>query len=697
MKSIKALALILLATPLALVAQIDRSHAPEPGPAPVIELGESTISTLENGLKVIVVENHRLPQVSWSINFEHTPIAEGNKAGILGMFGELIKSGTESMTKAQIDEAIDFIGGSIYSSSSYISGSSLTKHSSTLLDIMSDVIFNPSFPQSELDKLKTQSLSGLAAAETSPNDISNNLTKTLLFGNSHPYGSVTTAETLEAISREDFVDHHSTYFRPNTAYLVVVGDITPEEALATAEARFGSWEKGTVPYQRWEIPARPVGQKVCFAPLDGSVQSLIKLTHIVNLRPGSPDAIAVSVMNSILGGGAFSGRLMQNLREDKAFTYGARSSVSTSPLIGSFTAYADVRNEVTDSAVTEFIYEIRRMINEPVDSSSLAMTKSYMTGSFARSLESPRTVARFALNIERYNLPEDYYATYLEKLSSISIEEVQRVARKYLTPDQIFITCVGSPEIAERLIPFATSGQVELFDAYGQQLVERREAGEGVSVESVVKNHYNAIGGLKKISKLKSVVKKGSIEIGGAMTLSYESSTSFKKSVGSLTALNMSGQNIMTSTTTPSGGTMSQMGPKQPVTGSELLHKQWSELNPTFLLAHSDYGISAELLGIESINGTDYYVIKYTDSEGTFTDTYFFEVESGLMRLNKNTSDGGEGPVKSSTEYNNYIDLGDGIKFALEIKTQAGAQTMNVRIGSVELNAVVDTSLFNLD
>ena len=179
--------------------------------------------------------------------------------------------------------------------------------------------------------------------------------------------------------------------------------------MAQAKKWFGSWEKSDIPYHRWETPALPQGNKVCVAPLDGSVQSLLKLTHIVNLRPESEDAIPVSVMNSILGGGAFSGRLMQNLREDKAFTYGARSSLSTDPIVGDFVAYADVRNEVTDSAVTEFLIEIRRMANEPVDSSTLAMTKSYMTGSFARSLENPSTVARFALNIEKYGLPADYY------------------------------------------------------------------------------------------------------------------------------------------------------------------------------------------------------------------------------------------------------------------------------------------------
>ncbi|MAO46435.1 MAG: peptidase M16 [Crocinitomicaceae bacterium] len=679
----KAIALLIAAAPIALVAQIDRSSAPAAGPAPIIELGESTVSKLENGLTVIVVENHRIPQVSWSLDFEHTPVFEGDKVGILGMFGDLMKSGTVSKSKAELDEAIDFIGGSIYASSNYFSGSSLTKHSDALLELMSDVLFNPSFPEAELNKLKTQMISGLAASETSPNDISSNLTRTLLYGSNHPYGEVTTAESIEAITREDFINHHNTYFRPNSTYLVIVGNITFDNAMAQAEKWFGSWEKSDIPYHRWETPALPQGNKVCLAPLDGSVQSLLKLTHIVNLRPGSEDAITVSVMNSILGGGAFSGRLMQNLREDKAFTYGARSSLSTDPIVGNFVAYADVRNEVTDSAVTEFLIEIRRMTNEPVDSSTLAMTKSYMTGSFARSLENPSTVARFALNIEKYGLPADYYATYLEELSMVTIEDVQRVAKKYLRPDQLYITCVGSPEIIESLKGFSHTGQVELFDAYGKQLIERRDVSEGVTGESVVANHYNACGGLKKISKLKSIVKKGSVEIGGAMTLGFEEKTSYsKKNKKSMKNISMSGQVIMTSTVTPEGASISQMGPEEKLEGADLIVAQWTELSPVFLNNSDDYGLNADLLGIENINGVEYHVIKYTNEDDSISESYYFSVESGLLSMSKN--------LNSSTEYNKYIDLGDGILFPLEVKVTSGPQSMNFRISSVELNSTIE-------
>ena len=255
--------------------------------------------------------------------------------------------------------------------------------------------------------------------------------------------------------------------------------------------------------------------------MDGAVQSVLKLTHTVTIPPGSKDAIAVSVMNSILGGGAFSGRLMQNLREDKAFTYGARSNISIDPLLGAFTAYADVRNEVTDSAVVEFLYEIRRMKTEPVDSASFAVTKNYMTGSFARSLENPNTAARFALNIQRYNLPADYYLTYLEKLNAVTIEDVQRVAKNHLRPDQLHITCVGNISVAESLTKFATNGTVELFDAYGKPIIERTSAEDGVTSEMVIKGHYEAIGGVKSISKLSGVLRTGSMEMGGGMTLSF--------------------------------------------------------------------------------------------------------------------------------------------------------------------------------
>ena len=399
-------------------------------------------------------------------------------------------------------------------------------------------------------------------------------------------------------------------------------------------------------------------------------------------------------MNNILGGGIFSGRLMQNLREDKAFTYGARSSLSTDELSGRFTAYADVRNEVTDSAVVEFMYEIRRMTSELVDEESLSITKNSMTGSFARALESPNTVARFALNIEKYDLPEDYYATYLEKLNSVTAEDILRVAKQYLRPDQIYITCVGSREVMDKLKQFSTTGVVELFDPYGQPLVERKKAPEGVTVETVLTDYYNARGGVKQLKKIKTLEKAGSIEIGGQMTLGYNSKSSYKGTLGNVTALSMSGMEVMKTIVNDTEAYMEQMGQKQQLEGSQLVSTLWENLSATHLLNADQYGISSELLGTENINGTDYYVIAFTHESGEFTSTFFFDMETGLLSMEKGVAKEGEEVSTTSTTFSKYMDVGKGVLFPYEIVTQAGPQTISTRLSSVTPGVKVNTDLF---
>ncbi|MGB0167344.1 MAG: M16 family metallopeptidase, partial [Luteibaculum sp.] len=360
MKHITSL-LILLSFTLASFAQVDRSKAPEPGPAPKIQIGKSEKFTLENGLKVIVVENNKRPVVSYSLTLDYVPFMEGEVAGNAAIAGSLLRAGTANMSKAEIDKNIDFIGATLVTSSNGIYGQSLSKHSDKLLSIFSDVLLNPSFPAEELEKEKKKTISGLAAAKEDPNAIMSNVSRALTYGKNHPYGELETEKTVGNISVETCKDFYNTYFRPNIAYLVIVGDITRAEAEAKAKKYFGSWKKQEVPMAKLPEVKGPQGKQVCFVPKTGAVQSVINVTYPINLKPGAPDAIPATVMNSILGGGVFSGRLMQNLREDKGYTYGARSSLDTDPYVASFTAYASVRNEVTDSSVTEFLYELDRI------------------------------------------------------------------------------------------------------------------------------------------------------------------------------------------------------------------------------------------------------------------------------------------------------------------------------------------------
>jgi zinc protease len=421
-----------------------RKTAPAPAPARDIQLGTYTAFDLENGLKVIVVENHKLPRVSYQLSLNNDALIEGEKAGYTSFAGDLISKGTTTRSKAQIDETIDYIGASLSTSASGIFASSLKKHTDKLLDVMTDVLYNPTFPKDEFEKIRKRTASNLASAKTNPEAIAGNIRSIVNFGKNHPYGEVQTDETIKNITIEDCKTYYNTFFKPNNAYLVIVGDITPAEAKMQAEKFFTPWKKGDVPVVKYANPEYPAGRQVRFGNKDGAVQSVINISYPIDMKPGGDDVIKANLMNSILGGGIFSGRLMQNLREKKAFTYGARSNISTDKLIGNFNAFASVRNEVTDSAVTEFIYELDRIVKEPVSSADLSLAKNSMTGNFGRSLESPQTIANFALNTYRYNLPKDYYNNYLKNLEAVSINDVQEMAKKYIRPENCNIVVVGN-------------------------------------------------------------------------------------------------------------------------------------------------------------------------------------------------------------------------------------------------------------
>ncbi|MDZ7650676.1 MAG: insulinase family protein [Cytophagales bacterium] len=231
------------------------------------------------------------------------------------------------------------------------------------------------------------------------------------------------------------------------------------------------------------------------------------------MKPGTQDAIKARVTNQILGGG-FSARLMQNLREKHGYTYGAGSRLSADNLIGNFNASASVRNEVTDSSVYEFLSELKRMVNEPVEEKELVAAKAEISGSFGRSLENPQTIAGFALNTAKYNLPKDYYNNYLKYVDAITLADVQATAKKYIRPDNAHIIVVGKgSDVADKLAKF---GEVKHFDIYGEPYVPVKASAlpVGLTAEKVISNYINAIGGSKKIQELKSVktVSKATIQ-----------------------------------------------------------------------------------------------------------------------------------------------------------------------------------------
>ena len=618
-----------------------RSSAPEPGPARAIELGEYNSFTLDNGLKVIVVENHKLPRVSYQLTLANDPILEGEQAGYVSMAGDLMATGTKTRTKAELDADIDFIGARLSSSSSGMFASSLKKHGDKLLDLMTDVLYNPSFPEAEFEKLKKQTISGLESDKTDPNSMAANTAAVLNYGSDHPYGEVVTLATIEKIKLEQCKQYYNTYFKPNNAYLIIVGDIEGKEAKAQAEQYFGQWHSGEVPQPTYSMPQAPSETKVSIANKDGAVQSVIRVTYPVDLQPGADDLVKARVMNNILGGGIFSGRLMQNLREDKAYTYGARSQLSSDDLVGSFNAYASVRNEVTDSSVTEFMYELRRLRDEPISAEDLALVKSSMTGSFGRSLESPQTMARFALNTFRYDLPKDYYQTYLQRLDAVTIADVQAMAQKYIRPDNANIIVVGSADdIADKLLQFDADGEIDYFDAFGMKVeMDKAALPEGVTGESVVMSYLEAIGGADKLKAVKTMVRTGSMEMMGQQATLLEQ---YKSPNMYSSQLSLGGNMMQQQVYDGAKAMVGQMGQSQVLTEGEMYEQtkesavMFSQLN----YIGDDY--SLELKGLEDVDGAKAYKVEVADSKGDKSYEYY-DVKSGLLVKTMSTTPGPDG------------------------------------------------------
>lgn len=673
-KYIVGILVTLLATAVA-VAQVDRSKLPSSGPAPEIKIGEAESFTLPNGLKVFVVKNTKLPRVSFTLVLERDPILEGEKAGLSTFIGEMMLGGTKTRTKDQLDQEIDFIGANISASSTSVSATSLKKHQGKVLDLMADVLFNPIFPQAELDKLKKQSLTGLATTKDDPQAISSRLSRAVVFGKNHPYGETETEKTIKNITLEDVKAYYQTYFKPNIAYLAIVGDMDKAEAQKLVTQYFGKWKKGVVPTFTYPMPVRAAKQAVALVDRSSSVQSVIDVTQPVKMKIGDPDYISSRLLNQILGGGSAS-RLFMNLREDKGFTYGAYSSIDADKLVGTISASASVRTEVTDSAVYEFIYEIKNLVEKGVTQEELDKAKAELAGSFGRSLEQPGTVANFALNTARYNLPKDYYATYLQKLNSYTVADINATAKRLIEPDKFVITTVGNgAEIKEKLAQF---GEVVEYDNMGEP-AKKLEAEADMTAEKVLQNYLNAIGGATQVEAIKTAkISMDANVMGTALTISFVYDSQNGRYGQKLSIAG----NVMQKTTLSGGkGSVSMQGNVQEMNPEQLAEAQ---LN-SYLFPEAVYkanGYTATLDGLKDVDGKPAYKVVIATASGAKLINYYAQ-DSGLKIKYEN-------PASGDTFYSDYqTQNGVLIPMAWTIKSPQIPIPLEAKVTSLQLNVPV--------
>jgi len=680
----KKIIIVLSGLFLTLTMQAQDRTQPKPGPSPVINIKKPQSFTLPNGLQVLIVENHKLPKVSFSLNIDNTPYAEGSKKGVSSLTSSLIGNGSMKISKDAFNEEIDFLGADLSFYASGASGSSLSKYSGRILELMADGALNPNFTQEEFDKEKDKLLENLKTQEKSVAAVAGRVQNVLAFGKDHPYGEFLSEETIKNVTLSDVENNYNTNFVPENAYLVIIGDIKFKETKKAVEKLFGSWAKASAPSMKYTDPVNVQYSQINFVDMPNAVQSEISLQNTVNLKMTDPDYFATIVANQILGGD-FNSYLNMNLREAHGWTYGARSSIGGSKYISTFRASTQVRNAVTDSAVVEFFKELKKIRTEKVTDEMLSNVKAGYVGKFVMQIEKPQTVAGYALRIKTQGLPEDFYENYIKNINAVTADDVLAVAKKYFLEDNIRVVIVGKgsevlPGLEKLKIPMF---YFDKFGAPSSKPVMKKAAPAGVTVKSVLDNYIKAIGGEKAVKGVKTIAMTGSTTIPQAPApLTFTSKVDSKGKM--MVELAMGTMSLMKQVVNEKEGYASQQGQKKKLEG-EALTKAKAGAVPFEELTFATR-TDLVLTGIEPINGSDAYALKNGDA------TLYYDVKSGLKVADSETQDQGGKKVTMMTYYNDYRDV-KGIKVPFNIIKNVGIE-LDIKIADVKINEGVSDADF---
>lgn len=661
-------------------AQNDRPQ-PNPGPVPTVNVGKPQKFTLPNGVKVMVVENHKLPRVSFSLSIDNNPFAEGAKKGVDNLTGELIGKGTKAISKDAFNEEVDMMGARIDFSANGAYASGLSKYSGRVLELMAKGCLEPNFTQEELDKEKVRLIEGIKSGEKNVANVASRVEDVLAFGKNHPFGEYLTEQSINAISLNDVVQHYNTYFVPENAYLVVIGDVKFADIKNKVEKAFQNWTKASAPNVSYNDPKNVQYTQINFVDMPNAVQSNVSFVNTVSLKMTDKDYFAAILANQIFGGD-FNSYLNMNLREKHGWTYGARSDVSGNKFVTKFTASAQVRNAVTDSSVVELLNELKKIRTEKVTDVVLRDAKAAYIGNFVMKIEKPETVARYALQTETQKLPADFYENYIKSINAVTVDEVMNAAKKYFLADNARIIVVGK---GTEVIPALEKTKIPMFffDKYGNPVEKpaTKKADVKVTVKTVIDNYINAIGGLKAISDVKTVATfaKGSIQ---GQTLEFNTKASSKGAFAVDMVLPAMGMTVMKQRINDKVAYIEQQGKKKMIEGEDYKSMK-SQAHPFFELYLID-NPEVTFTGIEKINDTDVYVIKTPKSR------LFFDVKTGLKVATENENKQGLQLVKAMLYFGDYKEV-KGVKYPFKISIEAG-MPIDLVVSDVKVNeGVADT------
>lgn len=655
---------------------------PKAGPAPTVNVGKPESFTLKNGLKVLVVENNKLPRISMSLTMDNAPYAEGSKKGVADMTSALMGNGTTTMPKDKFNEEVDFLGANINFWADGASANGLSKYADRIMELMADGALNPLFTQEEFDKERAKIIEGLKADEKSVPSVASRVADVLTYGRNHPKGEYLSEETLNNVTLADVKNNYDTYFVPGNAYLVIVGDVKFKDVKKKVKKLFEDWKPAKAPNVSYTDPKDVQYTQINFVDMPNAVQSEISVINVVNLKMTDKEYFAAILANQILGGGG-EGRLFLNLREAHGWTYGAYSSIGSGKYVSSFRSSTSVRNAVTDSAIVEIFNELKKMRTDLVSEEDLRNAKAKYVGNFVMQMEKPATIARYALLTETQSLPEDFYENYIKSINAVTADEIRNAAKKYFSADNARIVVVGK---AADVLPGLESTKIPVnyYDKWGkptEKPVVNKPVPAGVTAKTVLDNYIKAVGGEKALKAVKTIATKSTATVQGApIELTMKVSADNKQAV----EVTMMGQSMMKQVVNDKSGYIVQQGQKIDVPAEELADMRKSAVPFEELTLANDKDVTVS--GIESVNGTEAYAVK------NGTTTYFYDTKTGYKIAESKEIDQMGQKMTQTTFYSDYKEV-KGIKVPHKINMNVGVE-LDLTVNEVKINEGVTAADF---
>ena len=475
------------------VSKVERKNrAPVSSEILQVKLPRPVEVRLDNGLTVLIMEDHRFPTASVSLQIAGAGglFQPRELPGLASVTAQMLREGTKTRDALKLAEDVDRLGATlnanagISSITASVSSSGLSDNFDEWFSLLADILLHPTFPEEELTKLKQRLKASLRQQRSSPNFLARERFNKALFGE-HPASVVSmTNESIDSFTTEKLAEWHRERYAPQNAILAIMGDVIADDLLPKLKNWLGAWKKTGL---KVEMPANPVPvakKQIYLVNRPGSVQTQVAIGNIAIDRK-SPDYLSMVVLNRVLGSGPAS-RLFINLREEKGYTYGVYSTFSATRYPGAFQVGGAVRSEpeddATDGAMAEFLYELMRLTQDPVPSDELEEAKRAMVARFALSLERPATALNRAITIKTYGFPEDYWDTYPAKLMEVGSADVQRVAKKYIQPGALQFVAVGDASLIQPVLE--KYGPVEVFDTEGKPVDMEALAAEKAAAEA---------------------------------------------------------------------------------------------------------------------------------------------------------------------------------------------------------------------